>query len=694
MGTMMKMRENTGVILWILVISFGVIWVLQDSGAFDTVGVAGSDIAVVDGEGISVDEYNNLLNTSLQRYQDQTGESAPPQYVDLQRDQVFDALVEDRLRTRAMDELGIAVTDDELYNMILGSDPHPFIRQNFSDGQGGINRALLQSFVDDPANREQIISIEEYLRQQRRAEKLNSLLNATVRVSEQDVLDEHLRQNKRVTADYVALRYASIPDDSIEVADGDLRAFYNENREDFRQERTYTLSYVTVSKLPSAQDTAAVMADLERLRPQFAETDDDSLFLFRNGSERPYTSAFFTPDELDAEITQAVYDNAEAGRVVGPVLAGGQAHLVKILDTQEADDTFVRARHILFRAPEGDEAAREAALERARALRQEIQGGADFGDLARQFSDDGSAAAGGDLGWFGPGRMVEPFEEAAFDASVGQVTEPVETRFGVHLIEVTDRTDQAVQIADYALSLRPSVATVNAAEERLADLQYFAQESGEFTAEAERAGLDVQQVQVEAGTQFIPGLQNSRGLTTFMENADVGNVSEVIELNEQFVVAQLTDVQEEGYRSFEEVQSELAPRVRIQKKRELALARLRRAAGSDLPAIASSVGAPVRTAQNLTMANPVVSGLGREPAFVGAAFGLDEGETSGVIEGSSSAYVLRATGVQNAPELTEAMRAQIRQRLLNQRRQQVRQEWIAALREDADIVDNRRLFEQ
>ncbi|NMB12279.1 MAG: hypothetical protein GX977_08330 [Firmicutes bacterium] len=100
----------------------------------------------------------------------------------------------------------------------------------------------------------------------------------------------------------------------------------------------------------------------------------------------------------------------------------------------------VNARHILVR-PEGDgEDAQKNALEQAEQLVQELVGGAEFATVAREHSaDTGSKDNGGDLGWFGRGQMVEPFENAAFVAEVGEIVGPVESQFGYHIIQVMDR---------------------------------------------------------------------------------------------------------------------------------------------------------------------------------------------------------------------------------------------------------------
>ena len=166
-------------------------------------------------------------------------------------------------------------------------------------------------------------------------------------------------------------------------------------------------------------------------------------------------------------------------------IVGEEAHLIKVLETRQAEQPIVKARHILFRAPEDDEAARAEARRKAEAARQRIQGGEDFETVATELSEDpGSAARGGDLGWFGEGAMVEPFQEAAFNASVGQIVGPVETQFGVHIILVEDRSEQEVRIADYAQRLRPSTSSMASMEERLEDLKYFAEDNGDFEAEA------------------------------------------------------------------------------------------------------------------------------------------------------------------------------------------------------------------
>ncbi len=691
MGTMNKLRENTGVVLWILVIAFGVVWVLQDSGTFDNLGAQTRNIAVVNGEPIPYDEFQNALQRQQQQVRSRADGEVTPRMQDMIREQTFDALVNNQLMQQEMDRLGITVSDDEVMDMVYGENPDPFIRQQFSDSTGQINRQLIRNLAQNPEARQSWIQIEQYLRNKRRSEKMNSLIGATVHVSEEDVLDRYRRRNTTASVRYVAQRYATIPNDSIEVTEQDLRAYYNENQEDFKRNRTYSLNYVTLTKEPTSEDTAQVAEDLNQLREEFAAADNDSLFLADNASIRDYSDSFSSADELEGPIADVLYPNPEVGEIVGPVFAANAAHLVKVVETRPAEAPVIHARHILIRSEEPNAEKRQLAQD----LTQRAESGEDFAALAREYSDDtGSASQGGDLGWFGRDRMVDPFADAAFSASSGSIVGPVQTQFGYHVIQVIARADEEVKIADMAYRLRPSQATLNDMEYALDDLAYYAVESGDFQEEAQRQNLNVQRVEVEAGQQNIPGLGQSPGYAAFLENGEEDQVSDVIELSDRFVVLHVNDIQPEGYRPFEDVRAEIEPRVRVQKKRDILTRRMEQALSSgDLDGLAAALGTTVRTKLDVTFETNVVEGLGREPAFAGTVFGLNAGETSSVVAGENAAFVVQVTAFDEPAPIAESQREQIRNELLQQQRQQVSSQWIASLREKSDIQDNRSEFQ-
>lgn len=695
MGFMSKMRDSTGVVLWILVVAFGIIFMLQDTNVFDVLGQTGNVIGKVNGDDISLDEFNAIVESRLDQYRQQTGGAIPPQMLDAERDRIFDELVNDQLRQQEMDRLGIEVANSEIEDLIKGENPHPFIQDYFKDESGNLDRSLLQNFIENEDARDFWINVEQYLRTERRREKFDKLVDATVRVSEDEVLAEFERRNTTVNTQYVALRYAAIADSAISYTDRDLRRYYDDHKEDYAREKSFTLNYVTVSKAPTATDTTQIADELEALKERFAAAEDDSLFLTRNFSERPFSDAWFKVSDLETELANVVFDNLDTEGVIGPFAAGGEMHLVKVRDSRRSDDRVIRARHILVRFPQGaDDTAKETARQKIADIQALIDTGAEFGEVARLMSEDaGSGARGGDLGWFGRDRMVKEFEDAAFAARIGRIVGPVESQFGYHLIEVTDESNSEVKIADFSLPITASVATLNRIEENLGDLVYFAETEGQdFTEEAQRRGYTVQPVQIEADQQFIPGIGNSRQLTNFLEKADEGDFTPVIELNDNFLVAQLTNITEAGYRPFDEVRPEVEVRVKTEKKKEIQSAKLGDAYTTDLTALANSVGTTVQTADNLSYSSGIVSSLGREPAYIGTAFGLADGETSPVIEGANATYVVKRVSSTNSGNITETEKNSIRQQLQTQKQNRLRAQLIASVRDEADIVDNRRIF--
>jgi len=129
------------------------------------------------------------------------------------------------------------------------------------------------------------------------------------------------------------------------------------------------------------------------------------------------------------------------GQVTEPLRSGAGFHVLKLLERKQAavdNGVETRARHILLRL--SDQTPPQQAAERLLSLRRQIESGErTFEDVAREVSEDGSAAQGGDLGWFAPGVMVPEFEQPASRLPVGAISDPIRSRFGMHLIQVLDR---------------------------------------------------------------------------------------------------------------------------------------------------------------------------------------------------------------------------------------------------------------
>ncbi|MDX1420046.1 MAG: peptidyl-prolyl cis-trans isomerase [Rubricoccaceae bacterium] len=680
---MTKMRESTGVVLWVLVGAFGILWVLQDSGAFEAVGITTSrDVALVNGEHVDYEMYQRAVQQRMDLFQQQGAEMTPALQAQIE-DEVFDALVEHQLRLQEMERLGVEVSDAEVEAAFTGPNPDPLVVQVFGDAQGNVDRNTLMQFVQqaDPA---QVSAFEEDIRTSRRQAKLDALIQATARVTEGEVEAQYLRNNRLANAQVVSLRYADVPDADVEVTERDLRAYYDEHREDFERPTTYDVEYVTFEKVPSPEDSARVRQELLRLRPQLEAAEDPAAWVAQNAYGEG-EAAFVSPNQLSPDLAAALYEDLTPGRIVGPVLAGEEGVLAYVTDVRDAENgPFARARHVLFPADQAAEAERVKAQIQSGALSFEQA-------AARHSQDQANKNEGGDLGWFGPGRMVAAFEEAVMSAPVGQVIGPVETQFGQHLVRVEARTNREAELVRLSL---PLVSTNDRLIEEAEDLRYYAEaEAGGFADEATRRGLDVQTASVRDDQPVVPGVQIGRDAARWMRRADPGDISDPLDAGDRFVVFHLTDVVPEGTRPFDEVRAEIEPRVLLEKKKEVVLERLReaRAAGGTLSAVAERVGAEVTPLTGLRLGTTVVQGVGNEPALVGTVFGQEAGETSRAVAGEAVGFIVRTTGFEGGDlsEFTDEERTRIREQLLQRKRSQVLQMWMQSLRDEAEVEDFR-----
>ena len=339
-------------------------------------------------------------------------------------------------------------------------------------------------------------------------------------------------------------------------------------------------------------------------------------------------------------------------------------------------------------------------------LRQEIEAGEDFAEVAAVVSDDeGSAAQGGDLGFFGRGRMVAPFEEAAFALAPGELSEPVQTRYGWHLIKVEERSaengEEQVHARHILLRYQPSRSTEDSLRTRAEALQEQAEAEG-FAAALAASGIAAMATNFLRKSQAVPGLSaNTTWIVNHFFEQELGAVSQVIEDDLGLWVAHLVAKRPAGTAPLDELKPQLEPLVRARKKAERAAARLEAVrreveAGATLAAAAQNAGLE-RHAPEPFARTESVEGLGRGNAVVGAAFRLEEGQLSAVIEvaeGSQrGAYLLRL--LEKTPideEQFAEQRAQVGAQLQAQRTQEAVQNWFTHLYETAEIEDNRHLF--
>jgi peptidyl-prolyl cis-trans isomerase D len=356
-----------------------------------------------------------------------------------------------------------------------------------------------------------------------------------------------------------------------------------------------------------------------------------------------------------------------------------------------------RASHILIKPETDTPEAKAAALAKAKDIHAQIKGGADFGALAAQHGTDGTASVGGDLGYFTEGRMVPAFEKAVFGATAeGLLPAPVETEYGYHIIKITaPKSKRTYKLAAVQRSMEASESTRDLAYATADQLAGTSRSLDDFRKNvAKNEALSTEQAtNVGKNNILVGNLSNARELVrwAYAKDRSVGDVSPVFEINDQYVVAALTGKRDKGYAKLEDVKEELTAAVRNELKAQQIMEKLKGATGS-LDQIAANYGpdAMIRDLEEVSLAGGALPGLGLEPVAIGKAFGLKQGSRSAPIEGTGGVVIVEMLQLTQAPEAQDL--SGVKTQLVNTRSSRIETNAFEAIKEKADIKDNRVRF--
>jgi len=338
-------------------------------------------------------------------------------------------------------------------------------------------------------------------------------------------------------------------------------------------------------------------------------------------------------------------------------------------------------------------------------IRNRLADGEDFNQLADEYSEDPAKATNhGRYDFFERGAMVKPFEDACFNGMVGEIVGPVETQFGYHLIHIEDKRVQdgkeQVKVSHILLKIAPGPSTREEIESRAA---FFAEDASinGFEIQATSNDYEIKKTgPINEETSFIPGIGRSLQAARFAFQNSINAVSDVIYLENGFAVFKLDAITPAGPKPFEDVNTTITNRLRVERQKSLTRSYADQfepdlATGADFKTIVSrDTGNVVRTdtTSEFTLRGSV-PGLGLDPVFNATAFSLDPGEISGKIETNRGIYwqkLLYKTDFDSIKYM--AQHEPIRQRLLVRKKNQAFTEWYNYLKEQADIEDNRKLF--
>ena len=705
MATLQRIRNRAGLLVGVIGVAM-LAFILTDllNSGTSILNRSRNEIGEINGLTVSAQEFQRRLEANISN---KYGGQATEEDRNRERDVLWNNMVREQLLAEAYEATGVTVSADELDDLITGSrtgNLHNLARQLFGIQPGqevnsaAIKQNLLSVMQNDPQNAQVYLYYENEIKKQRLKEKYDLLIKSGIQATDYEAKAYNEAQGATINGRYIFKSYSSIDDNSIEVSESDLRSAYNKQKEDYKQEANASLQFVVFNIEPSEEDMRVVREELAELMgdrvvfnkrsnkydtlPGFKNTDADSAFVQQH-SDFAFNGNYFKQGGLNPVIDDLMFD-ADLGYIHGPYEHDGAYHLSKLIEIAERPDS-VEARHILIKP----EAGLPAAQALADSLYDLIENGADFAELAKEFSQDVTASEGGDLGYFAEGQMVPAFNDACFNGKTGDL-KIVTTQFGVHIIEVTDQKDfqKVVRVATVSRSIDPSSATADRVYNQASQFAAENKDLESFKASAAEGAVSLREASnLLANAYAIPGLGQAREIVRWAhdEKSEVGAVR-MFDLSDQFVVAILTAKNPEGYKTLDEVKDRLRAELLKDKKAEQIIADINAKNASDLDALAQALSLEVKTMTAVRLSSPTIPGAGFEPAVVGAAFGLNQGAFSAPIQGNNGVYVLTVDS-KNAnanQDLASAKRT-----LQTRYSTRVSFEPLNALEEKAEIVDER-----
>ena len=661
-------------------------------------------VGEVAGQKVELADYNNSLEQAKQAFAAQQQRQPDEQTLGYLRDQAWNQTIYRLAFQPEWEKLGLTVSDDELVDMVQGDNVSPGIKQAFTDKTSGqFDKARLIEYLKNldklPAeNQAAWRNFEANLPAERMANKYNALLKNSVYVTTAEAKRFDAAQNTKAAVKYLFVPYGSISDSAVKVTDAQLQAYLDKNQGKYKVEDGRSVEYISVPVIASKEDSAAVKTTMAELTTQFASAPVDSLFVLSN-SEQPYNKSFRTPADLPEELRKQL--PLAQGKIYGPYAEAGTYSLYKVTGTGTGKQAAARASHILIKADGTTPEAKAAAKAKAQDILNKIKAGADFGAMARQFGTDGTKDQGGDLGWFGQGRMVPEFEKAIFGATApGLLPSVVETSFGYHVIKITAvPTKQTYQVAEVKKTIAPSDATREAAYAKAQQLKGEATDLASFRklTTTDKTLVKQEAKNLDRSARTVNNLQNARELVRWAfgfnvsgSETKVGDVSEVYEMGDQYVIAALTDERAKGTATIVNLKPELSALVRNEEKAKQIMAKLPKAGTLEEMAAKYGPTAQVGTADGLVLGQGSIPNVGFEPLAVGKAFALKPGQKSAAIQGEQGVLVVEPVSVSPAPAAGNLKAVQ--QQLAQQRAQQQDGKIYEAIKAHANVKDNRTKF--
>jgi peptidyl-prolyl cis-trans isomerase D len=575
----------------------------------------GNIIAKVGDQEVTVTE---VQQTARQMGKQQFPRGFPQQFMPFMMQRAAQQLIIQKAMVSEAHRMGFKVTDAELRDELQHG---PFAGALFPGGTF-VGEENYQNFVLSNFNMA-VPQFEQLLKADLLIRKLRAAIEGGVTVSDQEIAQQYQRENTKVKFEYAVISADDVMK-QIHPTEAELKTYFEQRKQQY------------TNALPEKRQARYVVIDSGKVRQQVQ----------------------VTPQELQQ------YYNSHRDQYRVP--------------------EQVQVRHILIKTPapgadgKVDEAAVKAAREKSESILKQVQGGGNFTELAKKYSEDpGSKDNGGSIGWIQRGQTVPEFEQSAFSMNKGQTSGIVRSTFGFHIIHVEDKQQAHVKTLD---EVKPQIEPLIAADKAGSRTEALANkvQTEARTAGIEKAakdnGLELVATGLFTRNDSLPGVGNAPELMSAMFSARDKSTPDSVHIPQGYVVYQVTKVEPARTPTFEEIRARVEQEYKSEKSGQLLqqkTAELSEKARSmhDLKKAAKEVGATVKTSDVVGPNSqvPDLGSLAGGPAQ--AVFEMKPGDISAPINTGRSGVVASLLEKQEPPAAQlAASKDRLRDELLQRKR--------------------------
>lgn len=656
MASLQTLRNRGGVIVAVVIGIALLAFVLGDllTSGSTIFGSSQMNVGLINGQKITAQQYNAEVNYLTEIQQISSGEqSSSEEQNEMIKNQAWESMITKYAFDPAMEQIGLRITTEELTSLLAGENVSPVVAQLFANPQtGGFDKNMLIQFVNNMEQDQtgRLAIFWKYLRSevanQALLTKFNNIVTKGAYVTGFEAETLAAINSNNYAVRFVANRYESIPDSTVKVTKEQAKEFYQMNKSMFfRANTTRSIDYVSFDAVPTEKDYAQAAKYIEQLSADFTTTPNIEQFATLN-SQSPFDARYYSEGVLSGDLGQFAF-TATTDQVFGPILEGDQYTLARISAIKVLPDS-VNFSHIVVEP---------AQIQKADSIATVLRTGGDFAQLAAQYSlDTQSATKGGLIGSVDPQTMSAAFSEPLLKAKVGEIV-VVNSGSAIHVVKVNKVIGEGkkVQLATIKYTVEPSEQTRNESFAAANKFAASATSADKFTAAVTEGSLVKRVASVGSNDRQVNGIKNSRSLAQWAYTGKKGDVSQVYEFGDSFIVANITAVSEKGEIPFDEVADRAENLMRRQIKGQILADKMSKATSIDQLASELNLTPIVDSAVNFQ--SFMAPEIGYDPAFAGGVTGV-KGNLSKPIVGRIGVYVAEITA--KMPQVVDPLMEQNR----------------------------------